>query len=61
MAQRYSMRAKTWLLERTTFRLKFGQNGRGAKARSQGQKPYDPQTKAIWSVESTKDMLYGLF
>ena len=62
MAPRNSMRTKTWSLEKTTFALKkYGLNGRGAKARSRSQGPYEPRTKAIRKVESTKDMVYGLF
>ena len=61
MAPRNSMRFKTWSFERTTFPLKFGQNGRGAKARSRSQGPYEPRIKAICKVESRKDIVYGLF
>ena len=60
MAPHKPMRAKTWSLERTTFPLKIGKNGQGAKSRSQMQGPYEPRTKAIWKVESTKDIVYGL-
>ena len=61
MAPRNSMRTKTWWFEKTTFPIKFGQNGRGAKARSRSQRQYEPRTKAISKVESTRDILHSLF
>ena len=61
MAPRNSMRTKIWFLEKTTFALKLGQNGRGAKARSRSEGPYGPSIKAIWKVESKQDIVYGLF
>ena len=59
IAPRNSMRTKTWHLEKTTFPLRLGQNGRGAKARSRSQGPYGPWTKAIWNVEIKEDILDG--
>ena len=59
MAQRKSMRTKTWSLEMTTFPLKLCQNGRGAKASSGSQGPYEPRIKTIWKVESLKNMVYS--
>ena len=61
MALRNSMRTKTWLFERTTFPLKFGQNGRGAKARSRSWQQHEPPEKAILEVESRKDIVYTSF
>ena len=61
MAPRNSLRTKTWSFEKTTFPLKFGQNGCGAKVRSLSQWRYEPRTKAIWKVESTKDIVHSFF
>ena len=61
MAPRNSMRTKTWSFEKTTFSLKSCQNGRAAKAPSQNQQRIEPQIKAIWNVETTKQMVQSLF
>ena len=61
MAPRNSMRTKTWSLERTTFPLTFGQNGRGAQAYSQSQWRSEPRTKAKKKVESRNNIVYSLF
>ena len=60
MDPHYSMRTKTWSSGRTTFPLKSVKNGRGAKACSQIQGPYEPPNKATWNVESRKGIVYGL-
>ena len=60
MALSNSMGTKTWLFEKTAFTLRFGQNGRGAKALSQTPWRYEPSTKAIWRVESMEDIVYRL-
>ena len=60
MAARNAMRTKTWSFEGTMFPQKFGQSGRGAKARSRRKCRYEPQTKTIWNVESMKDIVHGL-
>ena len=53
------MRTKTLLFEKTTFPLKFCKNGRGAKAHCQGQRRYEPGTKGLWNVETTKGIVYS--
>ena len=55
------MCTKTWSFEKTTFPLTFGQYGRGAKARSQSQRRYEPGIKGIWKVENTKGIVYSFF
>ena len=61
MALCNSMCTKTWSFEKTTFPLNLGQNGRGAKAHSRSQWRDEPRTKAMWKVESRKDIVHGLF
>ena len=61
MAPHNAMRTKTWSFEKTTFPLKFGQNGRGAKARSQSQRQNEPQNKAIRKVGTRKFFLHSFF
>ena len=60
MAPHKSMRTKTWSLERTTFPVKFGQNGRCARAHSPPKGHVSLEPRQIWSVESTKGIVYGL-
>ena len=61
MAPCKSMRTKTWLFEKTTFPLKFGQNGRGAKARSLSQRRIQPGIKTICNAETWKKIVRSLF
>ena len=60
MAQRNSMRTKTWLFEKTPFPLKFGQNDCGAKACSRPQRQFEPRINVIWNVEITDNILLSL-
>ena len=61
MAPRSSMSTKTKLLEKTTFPLKFGQNGGRAKARSQSQRRFGHHSKAISKVEIPNNIVHGLY
>ena len=61
MAPRNSMRTKTRLFKRKTFPLKCGQSGCGAEACSRNQWGYEPRIKTKWKLQSTSDIVYGLF
>ena len=61
IAPRNSTRTKTWFFEKNIFPLIFRQNGCGAKADSRSQEPYGPCIKALWTAESTREIVYGLF
>ena len=54
------MRTKTWSFERTIFPRRFGQNGRGAKGRSQSQRQFEPGAKAMLKVETMRQIVHGL-
>ena len=60
MHPRNSMRTKTLSLEEMIFRLKFGENGSGTKARSRSQRRVGPGTKAT-NVPTRNNVVYSLF
>ena len=60
MASRNSMQTETLLLERTTSPLYSGKNGRGTKDCFRSHGPYYPRTEAIWKIEGTRSIFYGL-